>query len=430
MTAEVVIANSSAVAVAADSAVTIGNQKIYNSALKVFALSKVSPVAIMIYGNSSLMGVPWEPIIKTYRSSLGDVRYKRLEDYARNFLRSLTARKDCFPKDLKLSWMESNVGGYFLLIKDNFQREVQSNFDQDIEVTDETSESLFKDTVNKHHSKLSNLTRIKGIGPVKERNVRRKNTQLFKTLANKVFQQIPRNRSTIEKLYDIATFIQTREIFSQSVSGIVVTGFGLSEIYPSIASYQVEGIVEGCLKYRFLKDKSFKIENPTQCVITPFAQEDMVSTFMRGMNPAVHMFIMKYLQQLSERFPELIGNESLAGTPEQKQELRERLNGEVRTLFSSFVSELESHTDKKHIKPILDMVGGLPKEDLASMAESLVNLTAFKRKMTQNVETVGGPIDVAVISKGDGLVWVKRKHYFPRDLNQHFFQNYFRELDA
>jgi hypothetical protein len=48
--------------------------------------------------------------------------------------------------------------------------------------------------------------------------------------------------------------------------------------------------------------------------------------------------------------------------------------------------------------------------------------------MTDSLETVGGPIDVAVISKGDGLVWVKRKHYFPAELNQHFFSNYFRGL--
>jgi len=27
-------------------------------------------------------------------------------------------------------------------------------------------------------------------------------------------------------------------------------------------------------------------------------------------------------------------------------------------------------------------------------------------------ETVAGPIDVAIISKGDGLIWIKRKHYF------------------
>jgi hypothetical protein len=41
-------------------------------------------------------------------------------------------------------------------------------------------------------------------------------------------------------------------------------------------------------------------------------------------------------------------------------------------------------------------------------------------------ETVGGPIDVAVISKGDGFVWIKRKHYFVPELNHHFFANYFK----
>ena len=68
----------------------------------------------------------------------------------------------------------------------------------------------------------------------------------------------------------------------------------------------------------------------------------------------------------------------------------------------------------------------LPKGELAEMAESLVNLTSFKRRVTLDVETVGGPIDVAVISKGDGFVWIKRKHYFDPEHNPHFFINYYR----
>lgn len=38
-----------------------------------------------------------------------------------------------------------------------------------------------------------------------------------------------------------------------------------------------------------------------------------------------------------------------------------------------------------------------------------------------DAETVGGPIDVVVISKGDGLVWIKRKHYFLPELNHRYF---------
>jgi len=68
-----------------------------------------------------------------------------------------------------------------------------------------------------------------------------------------------------------------------------------------------------------------------------------------------------------------------------------------------------------------DMVEFMPKQDLADFAEALVNLSSLQRRVTSGFETVGGPIDVAVISKAEGLVWVKRKHYFPAELNARFF---------
>jgi hypothetical protein len=40
------------------------------------------------------------------------------------------------------------------------------------------------------------------------------------------------------------------------------------------------------------------------------------------------------------------------------------------------------------------------------------------------METVGGPIDVAVISRGDGFIWIKRKQYFDPNLNPQFLKNY------
>ena len=70
----------------------------------------------------------------------------------------------------------------------------------------------------------------------------------------------------------------------------------------------------------------------------------------------------------------------------------------------------------------MSIVGQLPKEELAEMAEALVNLTSLKRRVTPAAETVGGPVDVAVISKGDGLVWMKRKHYFAPELNPRYFE--------
>ncbi len=55
------------------------------------------------------------------------------------------------------------------------------------------------------------------------------------------------------------------------------------------------------------------------------------------------------------------------------------------------------------------------------MAEAPINLTSLKRRVSLDQETVGGPIDIAIISKGDGFVWIKRKHYFDPALNPSYF---------
>ena len=60
------------------------------------------------------------------------------------------------------------------------------------------------------------------------------------------------------------------------------------------------------------------------------------------------------------------------------------------------------------------------------MAEALIDLTSIKRKVSQGMETVGGPVDVAVISKNDGFVWIKRKHYFPAEINSRYFERNIR----
>lgn len=97
------------------------------------------------------------------------------------------------------------------------------------------------------------------------------------------------------------------------------------------------------------------------------------------------------------------------------------------TALNHFNEKIQKYQQEHHIDPVLDIVSVLPKDELAAMAETLVNLTSFKRKISTNAETVGGPVDVAVISKGDGFIWIKRKHYFKSELNPQFISNYFKE---
>jgi hypothetical protein len=80
-----------------------------------------------------------------------------------------------------------------------------------------------------------------------------------------------------------------------------------------------------------------------------------------------------------------------------------------------------------HWAPVLNIASTLPKDELAAMAEALVNLTKFRRRVTPTRETVGGPVDVAIITKGDGFVWIKRKHYFSAELNPRVLSKLQRE---
>ena len=59
----------------------------------------------------------------------------------------------------------------------------------------------------------------------------------------------------------------------------------------------------------------------------------------------------------------------------------------------------------------------MPVQDAIDLAEFLVDLTIKFRRFTPGAPTVGGPIEVAAITKYEGFRWIMRKHYFSADLN-------------
>jgi len=89
MSCEVAVMNKRGVALAADSVVTVGPAKVYQTAEKLFQLSFDEPVAVMTYGIADTMGVPWETVFKTYRRKLGSRHFDHLEQYGEDFLRYL-----------------------------------------------------------------------------------------------------------------------------------------------------------------------------------------------------------------------------------------------------------------------------------------------------------------------------------------------------
>jgi len=149
---------------------------------------------------------------------------------------------------------------------------------------------------------------------------------------------------------------------------------------------------------------------------------------MEGVDPSYRVVEESYLSRIFSEYAVIIVDNIKGYTVEEKKKLKGKLVGIGKEILQDLGKKLANYIEETYSSPVTTVVSMLPKDELAAMAESLVNLTSFKRKVTMESETVGGPIDVAVISKGDGFIWIKRKHYFRAELNSQFFANYYKEV--
>jgi len=65
----------------------------------------------------------------------------------------------------------------------------------------------------------------------------------------------------------------------------------------------------------------------------------------------------------------------------------------------------------------------MPIQDAIDLAEFFVDLTERFSRFTPGAITVGGPIEIAAITKHEGFKWIKRKYYFSMALNPKDEQN-------
>jgi hypothetical protein len=70
--------------------------------------------------------------------------------------------------------------------------------------------------------------------------------------------------------------------------------------------------------------------------------------------------------------------------------------------FRGMIGEYQQHA---FINPVLRVLEIAGRTELAETARSLVELNVFKKRIMAQKETVGGAIDVAVISRDGGFQW-------------------------
>lgn len=435
MTAEIAIMNREAVALAADSAETVNfpdGPKIYNSVSKLFMLSKYAPVGVMVFGATDLTGVPWETIIKSFRRELGEERLPHLREYADRLIAYINGNKIMFSEELQEEQLVDSVRIRFQSILRDI-KQIKETIAARGPINDKKARAIMmastRDTIRDAHSIWTSAEQLPSVPANHAQRIRQKWQRQIEDVIDTDFKEfLPIDSTTRSRLMDIACLVFTTAWFPDDISGVVVAGFGEDEYLPSVVSFDIEGVLLDFVRVRVNEEKSATTTPPgLPAHIISFAQDEMVHLFTEGADQFFQSQILGALRELIGDLADVIVTSTNA-TGRRERTLRKQVDQAGEAVTNRFVEHLGSYMVEHYQRPVLSAVVTLPKEELAAMAGSLVSLTSFKRRVTYEAETVGGPIDVAVISKGDGFIWINRKHYFDPSLNHHFFANYWQFL--
>lgn len=423
MTAIVGIINKQGVAFAADSATThtvSSTRKITNHANKIFELSKVHPVGVALCGSLTFEGVEWEDIIKMYRKSIGNKALDTINDYARDFWSYVrTAILSRFTEEqmedskyvIRRFWNEAvgDIVGKLKkegkTIEDADDKEVIDTVLSFVQKIDKQYEGRniaedFKDYAYEDYMKYSSA----------------QFNELLKDLTDK--KDCPKDfvEQFSKALYKV--IISDTHVYLAK-SQLIFWGYGEHELFPSYHAYSVSLAIDGRLKLTY--DTGWEVPKTKGSCVAPFAQTDVANTVVRGVDDKLRQqFYTQYHDSVSLIKEELLKGLKAAGAP---NELMKVVSGiDIHKYQDLYRKSMDNYIDTNYVNKLLEMVSSLGKEDLGDMAENLVRMTCLKRHITTDEETVGGPVDVAVITKGDGFIWLKRKHYFPADINHRYFE--------
>lgn len=79
------------------------------------------------------------------------------------------------------------------------------------------------------------------------------------------------------------------------------------------------------------------------------------------------------------------------------------------------VDPLLDHVQQRLMTPLVH--SAMPAQDAITLADFLVEVTKRYFAFLPGADIVGGDTDIATVTKHEGFKWIRRKHYYPPELN-------------
>ena len=407
MTAIVGILNKRAAVMAADSAVTVRNDKgvkIYNTATKIFSLSDEHPIGVMIYDNVEFMGTPWDLIFNLYRKEQGGRACKSVEEYAKAFICFLKENDNFCSDESRDNYLIQDISTYYNTVKDEVFKRLEED-GQSIE-----DENAVREKVSEVISDISEFSQDEGFCKEFENYDKDRFLKLSKDYFDSLMEVLGEEHLPTDMkdawLQGFFTHLRSKVFLNGTCTGVVFVGYGEKDIFPSAFATVIGGSVDNRLRYYFDLERADKITHDNTAWIIPFAQGDVMLTMMKGIAPDLYSTIAEEVHSSMEKavlqVTEELGMKDDKHVAEVSAPIIEKIQDE-------FAEKIDEVISEKFTSGIVDTVESFNVEDMVNMAESLISITNLQRHITSSEESVGGPIDVAVVTKTGGFKWAKQK---------------------
>ena len=358
MTSQVAVFNLEGVAVASDSIRTLtrgGMRRTFDTGEKLFDLGVGHRVVMLTSGSASLMRVPMSVLIEGFRASLTEP-FGSLADYATAFLAWLGSRvelSDAAAQDAHFGWQ---LRDYYGMVRSDVMDAIAHGGPADEPWDSPSVIATVTRTVDSLVDALKNRDDLQGINNRQDENYLDAHRELIEFSYIDQVEGMPRTVAADWRLTQELPRLILQKAESWARDCVVAfIGFGTDDPFPRQSTLTIHGVVNDQVRAELREEARISVAN-SACV-SSFGQDDAIRTFLNGHR-----------------------------------------------------GELHSEGGLDDIGPVLEAIELLPRSELAGVAEALVGVQALSAALTCQQPTVGGPIDVVLVTRSHGVQWLRRKY--------------------
>lgn len=382
MTCEVVCLNRFGAAICADSAVSLSlSRKAYNGFQKIIPLGSSLPVAFTIFGDADFLGAPWSLLLEAFGKGMGDNEAPHLETYLSRLIAFLESDHPLVSGEAEAEALKRwCVSGLRPLIRD--VREAHGTPDT---WTDESWGAL-------QAALRIQAAIFDAVSPAADGRTNDRFAKEYSLSERQILDALfPSATPPEETRQAILDYLLRREKVVSSgddSTGLIIVGYGRDEYYPRCIHLRIAPKLAGRVRYR--RDKGEDISTSNQSYIGLFAQSEMAEAFLHGMTISAWGEARAILSEvLDENFDE--------------DELPDSSRDEI---VKEFGRRLVHFNSSEYTEPLKEAAAVLPVDELASLAQTLVSLAAFRSRLSVTESgSVGGELRVCTITKHQGFRW-------------------------